>query len=63
MEHLFLNCHGELNALFAILASLPFVGAWVRSKFGGKNENDHDRKLAHKRSKAMDCQCEPDNTP
>ena len=31
MEHL-LNCHGEWNALFAVLSSLPILGVWVRAK-------------------------------
>ena len=39
MEHL-TNCHGELNALIAVISSLPLVGVWARSKFGGKNEID-----------------------
>lgn len=37
MEHL-TNCHGEWNALIAMISSLPFIGIWVRSKLGGKNE-------------------------
>ena len=41
MEHL-TNCHGEWNALIAVISSLPLVGVWARSKFGGKNEIDLD---------------------
>mgnify|MGYP003121377356 FL=1 len=41
MEHL-ANCHGEWNALIALVSSLPLIGIWVRSKFGGKNEIDLD---------------------
>ena len=31
LQHL-TNCHGEWNLLFALLGSLPFVGAWIRVK-------------------------------
>jgi hypothetical protein len=37
MEHL-TNCHGEWNALFAMLSSLPFIGVYVKSKLGGTND-------------------------
>ena len=38
MEHL-LNCHGEWNALFAMITSLPLVGIYIKSRLGGHNEN------------------------
>ena len=31
-EHLF-NCHGEWQALFAALGSIPFIGYWFRDRF------------------------------
>lgn len=31
IEHLS-NCHGEWNALIAIISSIPFVGIWIRTK-------------------------------
>jgi len=31
MEHL-TNCHGEWNALIAILSSTPFIGMWLKHK-------------------------------
>jgi len=31
MEHL-TNCHGEWNAFFAFLGSLPILGIWVKAK-------------------------------
>ena len=37
-EHLF-NCHGEWNALFALIGSLPFVGVWFRSKLGHRHDD------------------------
>ena len=37
MEHL-INCHGEWNALFAMLSSLPLVGIYIKSKLGGHND-------------------------
>ena len=37
MEHL-TNCHGEWNALFAVLSSLPIVGIYIKSKLGGTND-------------------------
>ena len=41
-EHLS-NCHGEWNALFAIISSAPIMGVWVKHKLstrncGGENE-------------------------
>jgi len=39
MEHL-LNCHGEWQALFATISTLPIVGIYIRSRLGGHNEND-----------------------
>ena len=38
-EHLS-NCHGEWNALFALLGSLPFLGVWFRSKLARRELND-----------------------
>ena len=43
LEHLS-NCHGEWNFIFAVVGSLPFVGAWLRRKInkarrGEVNEN------------------------
>lgn len=32
LEHLF-NCHGEWNTLFAFVASIPVLGAWVHAKY------------------------------
>ena len=40
-EHL-LNCHGEWNALIAMVGSIPFLGIWIRSKLyreGDENES------------------------
>ena len=37
MEHL-TNCHGEWNALFAMLSTLPIVGIYIMSKLGGTND-------------------------
>jgi hypothetical protein len=34
-EHL-ANCHGEWNLLFALLGSVPIIGAWIQSR----NEDD-----------------------
>jgi hypothetical protein len=31
MEHL-TNCHGEWNALFAMITSIPILGVWIRTK-------------------------------
>ena len=31
LEHL-TNCHGEWNALFALIGSIPLVGIWLRTK-------------------------------
>ena len=31
IEHLS-NCHGEWNILLAAIGSIPFVGAWVRTR-------------------------------
>ena len=31
-EHLS-NCHGEWNAVFAMLGSAPVLGLWFRAKF------------------------------
>jgi hypothetical protein len=36
MEHL-VNCHGEWNALFAILSSVPLLGVWARHKLLTRN--------------------------
>ena len=37
-EHL-LNCHGEWNALLALVPSLPFLPYWLRTyKTGTRNE-------------------------
>jgi len=30
LQH-FSNCHGELNLLFALLTSVPFLGMWIGS--------------------------------
>ena len=37
MEHL-ANCHGEWNIVIATLYSLPFLGIWLKTKFGTKFE-------------------------
>jgi len=37
MEHL-TNCHGEWNALFAMITSLPILGVWIKLKLGGTND-------------------------
>jgi len=37
MEHL-TNCHGEWNALFAMLSTLPIIGIYIKSKLGGTND-------------------------
>jgi hypothetical protein len=36
MEHL-INCHGEWNALFALITSIPFMGTYIKLKLGGNN--------------------------
>lgn len=33
------NCHGEWNALFAMLVSLPVIGAWLRAKLHRKHKH------------------------
>ena len=38
-EHL-LNCHGEWNAAFAFIGSLPFLGVWFRSKINHDSHPD-----------------------
>jgi hypothetical protein len=38
MEHL-ANCHGELNLLWLLIGSVPFVGAWLHS-FKSDDSND-----------------------
>ena len=40
IEHL-MNCHGEWQAVIAIVGSLPLVGAWLREKFTPE-ERDRD---------------------
>ena len=37
MQHLS-NCHGEWNALFAILSSAPLLGMWARHKLLTRKE-------------------------
>jgi hypothetical protein len=37
MEHL-TNCHGEWNALFALISSLPFIGIWAKAKIHNHKE-------------------------
>ena len=32
LEHFF-NCHGEWNALLALVSSTPFVSYWIHSKY------------------------------
>ncbi len=40
-EHLS-NCHGEWNALLAVIGSAPLIGVWLRSKFArGHKECQH----------------------
>ena len=34
-EHLFMNCHGELNMFMAALTTFPLVGMWFSSEFWG----------------------------
>lgn len=31
LEHLFLNCHGELSAVAGMLVGLPVVGVYVKA--------------------------------
>lgn len=31
MEHLFMNCHGEITMFAMWASSLPFVGIYIRS--------------------------------
>ena len=40
-EHLS-NCHGEWNALFALISSIPFLGVWIRSKLHKPKEEVQD---------------------
>jgi len=43
-EHLS-NCHGEWNALLALVGSIPFIGTWLRFNLQksrqGKKENEN----------------------
>ena len=32
-QHLFMNCHGELNMFMAGLTVFPLVGMWFSSEF------------------------------
>mgnify|MGYP004269286331 CR=1 FL=1 len=32
-EHLFMNCHGELNMFMAVLSSFPLIGMWFSREF------------------------------
>ena len=41
MEHLS-NCHGEWNALLAVLYSAPVVGVWLRLRFLRKKGDKED---------------------
>jgi len=41
LEHLF-NCHGEWQALFAALGSVPLLGYWVRAKLYHEHEESCD---------------------
>jgi len=41
IEHIS-NCHGEWNILWALLGSIPFIGAWLRSKFRRKRGDDDE---------------------
>lgn len=41
MEHL-ANCHGEWNIVIATLYSLPFLGIWLKTKFGKNNKQKTD---------------------
>ena len=40
-EHLF-NCHGEWQALLALIDSWPMLGAWIRSRFPHEHKEDCD---------------------
>ena len=40
-EHLS-NCHGERNALLALLGSMPFAGTWLRTRFIKEKSNELD---------------------
>ena len=42
IEHL-TNCHGEWNALFALMSSIPFAGIWIKSKFSKAECDDESR--------------------
>ena len=37
MEHL-MNCHGEWALVLGALPLIPFVGVWLRAKFGHHHE-------------------------
>ncbi len=39
IEHLS-NCHGEWNALIAILSSIPFIGMWMKAKLQKRQVDD-----------------------
>jgi hypothetical protein len=41
-EHL-TNCHGEWNALFAAISSMPFIGLWIKTKIYKPCEDYEDR--------------------
>ena len=41
-EHL-TNCHGEWTAFFALVSSIPFAGAWYRTKIEKLREEDENR--------------------
>ncbi len=37
-EH-FSNCHGELNALMALITSFPLIGMWFSAQFWSTHED------------------------
>jgi hypothetical protein len=39
LEHL-TNCHGEWNALFALISSLPVIGVWARHKLSTRKNGE-----------------------
>jgi len=36
-EHLFMNCHGELNMFMAAITSFPLIGMWFSAEFWSTN--------------------------
>ncbi len=42
LEHL-ANCHGEIALLLSLLAMLPFLGPWIKSKLIKGEDPENER--------------------